>query len=237
MKPPFGRFGGKRLLALKIINLFPNNYDIFVEPFLGAGNIFFRLKQNPDIKEVINDKDVDVIKIMKLLKNRGDWVDKNIQRKYSKTYFDKIKDKTDALSTLEKIKMSFFSNGRTFNTTKEGDTIKTDFTKYKDRLKDTVILNQDFSTVIKKYDSPNTFFYLDPPYESEEQLDYKDYVNPEEVYDAIKNIKGKFLLSYNDSPNIRDIFKKYNITTIKTIYQQTKQIKPRYIKELLIKNY
>lgn len=106
MKPPFGRMGGKRLLALRIINLFPDNYDVFVEPFLGAGNIFFRLKHNP-----------------------------------------------------------------------------------------------------------------------------------EEVYDAIKNIKGKFLLSYNDSPKIRDIFKKYDIQTIKTDYQPTKDIKKRTVKELLIKNY
>ena len=237
MKPPFGRMGGKRLLALRIINLFPDNYDVFVEPFLGAGNIFFRLKHNPDIKEVINDKDGDVIKIMKLLKNRGDWVDKNIVRTKTRAYFDKIKNKTDALSLLEKIKLSFFSNSRTFNTSVEGKPLLTDFTKYKDRLKDTVILNQDFATVIKKYDSPNTFFYLDPPYESEEQLDYKDYVNPEEVYDAIKNIKGKFLLSYNDSPKIRDIFKKYDIQTIKTDYQPTKDIKKRTVKELLIKNY
>lgn len=237
MKPPFGRLGGKRLLALRIIEMFPDNYDTFVEPFLGAGNIFFRLKPHPDIKEVINDKDNDVIKIMKLLKDRGDWVDNNIEKKISRKHFDKIKNKNDALSTLEKFKMSFFSNARTFNPTKEGKLIKTDFSKYKDRLKNTVILNQNFATVIKKYDSPNTFFYLDPPYESEEQLDYKDYVRPEEVYDAIKDIKGKFLLSYNDSSNIRNIFKKYNITTIRTIYQRTQNIKKRIVKELLIKNY
>ena len=60
------------------------------------------------------------------------------------------------------------------------------------------------------------FFYLDPPYE--ESKDYPNAVNPIDVYNAVKKIKGKFMLSYNDSPLIRNIFKNYNIQSIITKY-------------------
>ena len=107
----------------------------------------------------------------------------------------------------------------------------------KEILKNVTILNQSFETVIKKYDDKTTFFYLDPPYENPKQSDYKDYVTPEQVYDVLKNIKGRFLLSYNDSSNIRNIFKEFNIKTIKTAYGKTQHIGGRTVNELIITNY
>ena len=53
------------------------------------------------------------------------------------------------------------------------------------------------------------------------------------MYNALKNIKGKFMLSYNDSPTIRNIFKNYNIQSIITKYQSP----PREVVELIITNY
>jgi DNA adenine methylase len=108
----------------------------------------------------------------------------------------------------------------------------------KEILKNVPILNQSFETVIKKYDDKTTFFYLDPPYENPKQSDYKDYVTPEQVYDVLKNIKGRFLLSYNDSSNIRNIFKEFNIKGITTVYAgYTKGQKRRTVNELIITNY
>jgi len=40
----------------------------------------------------------------------------------------------------------------------------------KHRLKNTIILNKDYKKLIKEYDSPLTFFYLDPPYEESGNL-------------------------------------------------------------------
>ena len=42
-------------------------------------------------------------------------------------------------------------------------------------MKNTRILNQDYKTVIKKYDNPDAFIYLDPPYSmAADNNDYKD---------------------------------------------------------------
>ena len=64
--------------------------------------------------------------------------------------------------------------------------------------------------MISHFDTPETFFYLDPPYEGSN--DYgSGRIHPEEVFEIVKKIRGKFLLSYNDSPNIRRIFKGFHI--------------------------
>jgi len=235
---PFARQGGKKLLKKVILPLIPSpdEVDIYVEPFVGAGSIFYNTK--PYKKEVINDIDKDPYRIHQALKTRSKYINDNIQRKFTQENFDKVKNKTDGLSTLQRCKMSFFGNCKSFNKARAGVSFKNDFTIYGDRLKNTTILNKDFRKVIKQYDSPKTFFYLDPPYEkSEEQGVYKnleEFVTPQDVFDSLKNIKGKFLLSYNDSPTIRKLFSKYNIKKVKTKYI----LKERGdIVELLISNY
>jgi DNA adenine methylase len=237
---PIGIMGGKSKLANQIIEKFPTGYDTFVEPFIGAGNIFFRIPiEMKASKNVINDLDKDIYVIMKELKERGKALDKTIDRNPIKTYedFHKNKEKQDPESLIRKYRYSFLSNGRTYSPIKSTLFIKTDFSQFEDKLKGVVILNQSFEKVIKKYDSPKTFFYLDPPYESLVQQDYLHYIEPEKVFEALKNIKGKFLLSYNDSPNIRDLFKNFKIETIKTSYEHTQNTGKRIKNELLISNY
>ena len=133
--------------------------------------------------------------------------------------------------------MSYFSQGKTYSTRPNGYIIGADFKYYHDRLQNTKLLNIDFEIVINKYDSPTTFFFLDPPYESEVKNDYKDYVTPLDVYNAIKNIKGYFLLTYNDSPAVREIFKNYYIKKHNVFYTRTQHIADRYKSELIITNY
>lgn len=238
---PFARQGGKNYLKKIIVPMLPDEeeIDIYVEPFVGGGSIFYN---TPDYKKkVINDVDKDVYTIHKGLKEKSEYINNNIERNFNQTNFDKVKDKKDAMSILQKCKMSFFGNCRNFNKIKTGDKLETDFSKYGPLLKNTTVLNKDFRSVIKKYDSPRTFFYLDPPYEkSEEQGVYekiKEYITPEDVLESLKNIKGKFLLSYNDSSNIRNLFSKYNIKRVSTRYSMNQESgKARKVNELLISN-
>ena len=240
MKAPIGRQGGKSKLKLRLIEMFPKDYDTFVEPFVGAGNIFY---STPKVEnEIINDKDKDMYIIHKGLQQNADYIDKNIPRTFTRSRFEKSKDKSDVINTIYRYKSSFFAKGTSYNPSKEGEKMHTDFSVYGPRLKGVKILNQDYSTVIKKYDSPKTFFYLDPPYESstgkEGVSDYKDFVSPDDVYKSLQGLKGKFMLSYNDSANIRKIFGKYNIRKIKTKYTGiAREGGVRNKIELIITNY
>ena len=57
------------------------------------------------------------------------------------------------------------------------------------------------------------------------------------TYNKLKNIKGKFLFSYDDNKEARQLFKDFKITTIATRYQGTQHIKNREKKEIVIQNY
>ncbi len=108
------------------------------------------------------------------------------------------------------------------------------------RMANVVIENQDFETLIKHYDRPDTFFYADPPYFSSEDMyeigfNWSDHVR---LRDTLANIKGKFLLSYNDCPEIRELYDGFSLFD----FSRTHSMAQRYdagkeFKELLIGNY
>ena len=88
--------------------------------------------------------------------------------------------------------------------------------KYREHFdKISFIENLDFEQVVKKYDSPTTYFYMDPPYwktenyYSNHDFDSKDH---ERLAKTIKSIKGKFSLSYYDFPQLQEWFPEYSIT-------------------------
>jgi DNA adenine methylase len=205
----------------------------YVEPFVGGGGMFFR--KNPSKKEIINDIDKEVYSIFTEVKKRD--INNSINREpVSKEYFNNVLLKSkDPVKIIERYKGSFFGLGKYHNSSKIRK-IKTNFTPFHERLQPVKIYNKDFKVLIKQYDSPNTLFYLDPPYSVEKETDnlYKNYVTPQEVYNAVSNIKGYFVLSYNNTKEIRDLFKEYNIKKIKTTYSIGLS---RVVTELVIRNF
>ena len=88
-----------------------------------------------------------------------------------------------------------------------------------------------------KYDSPDTFFFIDPPYENTNKSFYKDIdMNYDELSFILQNLKGKFLLTINDSPNIRKIFRQFKIKKI-NVQSFWQSDNPKIRKELFIMNY
>lgn len=74
------------------------------------------------------------------------------------------------------------------------------------RLKEITAVEQlDCVDLIKKYDSPDTFFYVDPPYYKMEFYYSKDFprAKHEELANTLKGIKGKFALSYYDFEDLK----------------------------------
>ncbi|MEY4572612.1 MAG: hypothetical protein RLZ10_1855, partial [Bacteroidota bacterium] len=99
------------------------------------------------------------------------------------------------------------------------------FTSFKNKLKNpkwqrmfesiTNVENMDFQQVIEKYDSPKTYFYTDPPYfivgegsyYSNHEFGRNDH---ERLANTLKNIKGKFSLSYYEFDLLHEWFPKTN---------------------------
>lgn len=240
LKVPYGRAGGKHFLSKTIVKMIPTDYKIYCEPFFGAGAVFFRKGRREGEVEVINDADEDVYFIMQLLKENSNWVNEHFNRTPDKKYFESIRDSRQPLHVLERLKTSFYNKGVSFNEALfSNKTIQTDYSPYSERLKDTIILNNDYTYIINAYDSPTTFFYLDPPYEVCNKGFYKGHNNIDytALRDKLKTIKGRFLMSINDSPNIRDIFKDFNIQEVSTRYSVCKKTNIRKVGELVITNY
>jgi DNA adenine methylase len=241
---PYGRLGGKSRLKKTLIEYFPVNYESmnYIEPFFGAGSLFFY--KEPSKKEIINDLDKNIYTLIKGFKKfDGNEISNSINGDYNKDKFIILKNykpKTEYNKFIHLLllnKLSFFGVGRTFGNHLY---INSNYgNKYNERLKNTIILNKDYKEVIKKYDGPNSFFYLDPPYSMSEKEKYynNQYINIYELYDTIKNIKGKFLFSYNDNKEARQLFKDFKIINVITKYIHTQNIEQRKVKEIIIKNY
>lgn len=241
---PFGRTGGKSRLAEQIIRMFPDtkDYNTFVEPFVGAGNIFFRIEKDNQIREIINDKDPRVIRIFKALKKDPISFNDKIKRDFiSKEYFESIKGSIKPEDDIILLKNSYRGDAKRYVDSHKGtathNKVIQDYTKnFGERLADTIILNTDYKKVLQEYDSPKTLFYLDPPYESLTKNDYTNYVEPSGVFDSVKGLKGFVAISYNDSENIRSLFKNWYIKELETKYE-TVNDSPNKVVELFITNY
>lgn len=250
------RAGGKSQIAHQIISKAPPHKK-YVEPFVGGGAVF--LKKPLAEKSVINDKDKDVIKVFKAFKDGKGFNSCNM--KPSKQKFDKAKKKKNKsacdVAYLNKLSfgsgMTTFALGKFMGKTPTGTykkrfpTNKKDLgityqkahaKDYKEKLKNTTVINQDFAKVMQSHDSKDTFHYLDPPYVGSEKV-YKenDSVSPEKVCKVAKKMKGKVMISYNDHPRVRKACKGMHMKRIQTRYTLSAKTNNQKAKELLITNY
>tara|TARA_R110001592_G_scaffold127303_1_gene338988 strand:- start:153 stop:920 length:768 start_codon:yes stop_codon:yes gene_type:complete len=253
MRPIVARSGGKSKLVDIILPLIPD-HKIYVEPFVGGGSIFFN--KTASEKEVLNDFDTDLMNVYIDMKAVGDKITKMDFTPERKKFIrlrdqDKFKNSKDRLYRNLYVNLnSFRGNNRSFVSEKKVKEIEGSDRgkKYRDlfyfnRLKNTKLANKNYVDIIKQYDSPATFFYLDPPYSDitknkEYDKDLRDF-DLNEMYESLKNIKGKFLLSYDlkSKAQLKKLFndKKYKFKVVSTRYETDK--KAFEIKEILVMNY
>jgi DNA adenine methylase len=78
-----------------------------------------------------------------------------------------------------------------------------------------------YAELIGRYDGPGTFFYIDPPYWGCEEY-YGPGIFRREDFTRmamqLAGIRGKFILSLNDTPDVREVFKAFDIEAVKTKY-------------------
>ena len=95
-----------------------------------------------------------------------------------------------------------------------------------------------FSEVLQRYDRPDTLFYLDPPYWGNED-DYGAPFSREDFHvllAALERLEGRFVLSINDRPEVRDMFGRFNMEAVSVPYTVGGGRKQRPFGELIITN-
>lgn len=246
----FGRVGKKSPIKDIIKKQSPKDFNLYVEPFVGSGAIYL----NMDLKDtpaVINDLDKNLINAWRTIKS-GITIDEN-------TYNFPSKDKQEKYINSKKTSgneifiQALIKSLGTFGSTGKGKIYKpisvNNFKNkvrnakiQKDYMKNTKVFSIDYKSIIKKFDGVNTYFFLDPPYENSKLLYNEDTMNFNELNNVLKNVKGKFLLTLNDSPEIRKIFKDFKILKLKVkgsgqYNTDTNLIGSVIRNELIIKNY
>jgi DNA adenine methylase len=131
---------------------------------------------------------------------------------------------------------------------------KSKFLTFKDKLskpdwvehftKITNVENMDFEAVIAKYDSPSTYFYLDPPYwKTENYYNNHDFdrADHERLANVLNQVQGRFSLSYYDFDLLYQWFREDTFRWEKKEFAKAaaakKNVKQNMAEELLILNY
>lgn len=244
IKPPFCRQGNKTPILKDILELIPP-HTIYCEPFAGSAVVFFNTPKAQ--LSILNDLDKDVYDRLKLLQKAPleiskYEVDLNTIEKI-KYFFENHNNTVNDLLLYHKITACNGFNGKPVKSVNQIYNIYNPayFLKhleyYKKKLQGVKITNQDYIKILLKYDSPETFFFIDPPYENTNKTFYSDIgMDYDELSYILQNIRGKFLLTINDSPNIQKIFKQFKIKKI-NVQSTWRSEKAKTRKELFIMNY
>ncbi|KKP76332.1 MAG: M1.BsrBI [Parcubacteria group bacterium GW2011_GWC1_35_21] len=224
VKTPF-RYPGGKFYAIKYLLPYIAQipHDEYREPFVGGGSVFFG---KPKVKNNwINDIDAELMNIYKIFQ------DKNLYKKLLKRFQKEVANpvryreikKLDPKSNLEKAFRYYYLNRTSYSgkmiSASWGYREKRSIPPERwrevvepahDKLSDTKITNLDFEDLIKKPSKRKVFLYIDPPYFL--PLKKKHYINGFTKEDhlrlmkLLKQTKHAFLLSYEDCPEIRELY-------------------------------
>lgn len=246
--------GGKKALRDEILARFPRNYKRYIEVFGGAGWVLFHKPPGNDF-EVFNDFNGNLVNLYRCVREQPEALRDELRYMLnSRLDFEYMKGMLHSQAVLPDvrraayyyalIRYSYAAGTSTFGS--QPHAMWNNFPLIESaagRLQKVVIENKDCVKLIRQYDRPESFFYCDPPYYNADQ--YYEAVSTDGfdhtgLADALLGIKGKFLLSYNDCPEIRALYDRPGIviegisrlSNIAQRYENGKQYP-----ELLISNY
>lgn len=228
--------GGKRNLSRRLTQLIDATpHRTYAEPFVGMGGVFLRRTRRPAV-EVINDISGDVANLYRVLQEHYPYfIDLLKWRVTSRSEFDRLRALPgDRLTDLQRAarflylqRLSFGGkvSGRSFGVDRRTPG-RFDVTKLEpilaelhERLAGVVVEQLPFADLIRRYDGAETLFYLDPPYwgcESDYGADVFDRADFERLAEQLAEIAGRFILSLNDTPGVRQVFARFAIQEVDT---------------------
>ncbi len=243
-----GWIGGKRLLRKTISQYVPNDITGYIEPFGGAAWMLLLKDRWADL-EVYNDLDYRLVNLFLQVKYHPDELIRELDYMVaSRKLFGEIM-KQEGLTEIQRaarfmflITRSFGSKGDSFGTSQKRGT--SSMYNRLDRIKElhkrldmVIIENLSYEKVIEKYDTKSNFFYCDPPYMVGYTYDNSKQFSHADLHKQLKNIKGRFILSYDDNPDVLKLYKGYHIKHVtRTKGINRKEGKSEY-NEVIIANF
>jgi len=231
--------------------MIPEDHQTYVEVFAGGAWVLFG--KEPSSTEELNDLNGELVNFWRVIKQRP-W-SFVAELKYlvaSREIFHVLKSMdTCYLSEVVRAVRFFYLNKNSFGAkgvslaAGPGRHRSINFDKLDEliertweRLQTVLLENFDYRKILSRYDRKSTFFYLDPPYvECPGCYDHEFAEDDHKMLaEALWKIKGRFLLSYNDHPVVRKLYKGLSIQKITANYSlNDKRIKEA--PQVLIKNY
>lgn len=212
--------GGKRRLADKLIPLFPQ-HECYVEVFCGGAALYFLRPPAP--VEVLNDINGELVNLYRVVQHHlEEFVRQFKWAISSRQVFEWQREtKPATLTDIQRAARFYYLqhhafggkvSGQNFGTATTAPTvnlcrIEESLSAAHLRLAGTTVENLPWQDVMRRYDRPHTFFYLDPPYWQVEgygvPFEWDQY---EQMADTVRQAKGKVMVSINDHPDIRRVF-------------------------------
>lgn len=265
IKSPLRYPGGKSRAVERLKSLLPKEFTEYREPFVGGGSFFIYLKQKyPELKIWINDLNPELYYFWKYAQiDSGKLAHEVLRIKKERTdgqslFTEFVNIDIRTLTELERAVRFFVLNRITFSGVVESGgysqlAYKGRFTESSVErvselgklLENVRITHLDYREVLKSGDK-KVFTFLDPPYfkATKSKLYGKNGIlhtefNHEEFALAVTNCNHSWLITYDDSPEIRENFKFANIYEWELQYGMNnyKQGKADKGNELFISNY
>lgn len=230
--------GGKRNLSRRLCALIATiPHRTYVEPFVGMGGVFLRRTARP-LFEVINDISADVTNLFRVTRKHYEpLVDELAWMLSSRDEFERQRlvdpvtltdiERAARFLVLQRLSFGGKVTGRTFGVDHRSPgrlrlaKLRADLHALRDRLATVTIERLPYAEVIERYDSPETLFYLDPPYwDCEEDYGPGTFARAdfERLADQLAGIAGRFVLSINAASGAREVFRRFAVEEVRTTY-------------------
>ncbi|WP_338764189.1 DNA adenine methylase [Bernardetia sp. ABR2-2B] len=257
IKTPISYYGGKQQMLKYILPLIPKHL-CYTEAFSGGAAVFWA--KEPAKIEAINDLNENIVTFWEVLKTDFDALNEKVQSTLHSNFSYKkaniIYNTSDYYSKLDRAwalwvltSMSYGSmpgGGFAFQKRiKNACAIKVKnkrlnfIQELSDRLETTTIEHEDACKIIKRYDTRDSFHYVDPPYINSNQGHYDGYTEEhyKKLLSILEKVEGKFLLSSYPSEVLAEFAKRNNWQQIE-VKRQMSMSKNRKVKtEVLTANY
>ena len=252
VEPIVAWVGGKRFLAKRIIERIEAiPHSCYAEPCVGMGGVFFRRSKRPR-SEVVNDFNGGITNLFRIVREHPeelvrqfDWV-LSSRREFKRLLAIPPGTLTDVQRAARFVYLQHLRFGgrptadsmkfhAQVPTTLKAELLRRIRAAHR-RLQSVQIECLPWDAFIRRYDRPFTLFYIDPPYWGFENH-YGEGLFAREDFEqlaaVLRRLKGRFILSLNDLPEVRETFAGFELEEVSLRYIANAKA-GKQAKELLI---